>query len=112
MFTKLWLRLGTWLGKLVLILIALGLIGWALATGWYAWQHRGPVSTLEEVPAGEAAMTQDTLQTAIKITSACSAVLVMKMSCTTTNSKASKPDRKSTRLNSSHVVESRMPSSA
>ena len=67
MLTKLWLRLGTWLGKLVLILIALGLIGWALATGWYAWQHRGPVSTQEEVPVGEAAMTQDTLQTAIKI---------------------------------------------
>ena len=67
MLTKLWLRLGTWLGKLVLTLIALGLIGWALATGWFAWHHRGPVSAQEEIPAGEAAMTQDILQTAIKI---------------------------------------------
>ena len=67
MLTKLWLRLGTWLGKLVLTLIALGLIGWALATGWFAWHHRGPVPAQEEIPAGEAAMTQDILQTAIKI---------------------------------------------
>ena len=67
MLTALWLRLGTWLGKLLLILIALGLLGWALATGWYAWQHRGPVSAQEQIPAGEAAMTQDTIQTAIKI---------------------------------------------
>ena len=67
MLTKLWLRLGTWLGKLVLTLIALGLIGWALATGWFAWHHRGPVPAQEEIPAGETAMTQDILQTAIKI---------------------------------------------
>ena len=67
MLTALWLRLGTLLGKLLLILIALGLLGWALATGWYAWQHRGPVSAQEQIPAGEAALTQDTIQTAIKI---------------------------------------------
>ena len=67
MLTRLWLKLGSGLGKLLLILIALGLTGWALACGWYAWQHRGPVSAQEEIPAGEAAMTQDVLQTAIKI---------------------------------------------
>ena len=67
MLTTLWLGLGKWLGKLLLMLIALGLLGWALTTGWYAWQQRGPVSAQEQIPADEAAMTQDTLQTAIKI---------------------------------------------
>ena len=67
MLTTLWLRLGTWLGKLLLALIVLGLLGWALTTGWYAWKYRGPVSAQEQIPAGEAAMTQDTIQTAIKI---------------------------------------------
>ena len=67
MLTTFWLRLGKWLGKLLLLLIALGLLGWALATGWYAWQHRGPVSAREQIPDGEAAMTRDTIQTAIKI---------------------------------------------
>ena len=67
MLTTFWLRLGKCLGKLLLALIALGLLGWALATGWYAWQHRGPVSAQEQIPAGEAAMTRDTIQTAIKI---------------------------------------------
>ena len=41
MLTTFWLRLGKWLGKLLLLLVALGLLGWALASGWYAWQHRG-----------------------------------------------------------------------
>ncbi|MFJ7883438.1 catalase family protein [Pseudomonas sp. NPDC096917] len=67
MLTTLWLRLGTWLGKLLLALIVLGLLGWALATGGYAWQQRGPVSAQEQIPADEAAMTQDIIQTAIKI---------------------------------------------
>ena len=67
MLTTFWLRLGKWLGKLLLALIVLGLLGWALTTGWYAWKYRGPVSAQEQIPAGEAAMTQDTIQTAIKI---------------------------------------------
>ncbi|MBO6277717.1 MAG: catalase, partial [Pseudomonas sp.] len=67
MLTTFWLRLGKWLGKLLLLLVALGLLGWALASGWYAWQHRGPVSAREQIPDGEAAMTRDTIQTAIRI---------------------------------------------
>ena len=67
MLTKLWLRLGALLGKLLLLLFGLGLIGWALSAGWYAWHHSGPVSTQEQIPPGEAAMTQDIIQTAIKI---------------------------------------------
>ncbi|MGO2487096.1 MAG: catalase family protein [Pseudomonas taetrolens] len=67
MLSTFWLRLGSWLGKSLLILIGLGLLAWGMASGWYAWQHRGPVSTQEEIPADEAGMTQDTLQTAIRI---------------------------------------------
>ena len=64
---RFWLRLGTWLFKTVLGLIALGLLGWLLATLWYAWKFSGPVSAQEQIPAGEAAMTQDIIQTAIRI---------------------------------------------
>ena len=64
---RFWLRLGTWLFKTVLGLIVLGLLGWLLATVWYAWKFSGPVSAQEQIPAGEAAMTQDTIQTAIRI---------------------------------------------
>ncbi|WP_282349861.1 catalase family protein [Pseudomonas sp. PS01301] len=64
---RFWLRLGTWLFKTVLGLIVLGLLGWLLATLWYAWKFSGPVSAQEQIPAGEAAMTQDIIQTAIRI---------------------------------------------
>lgn len=64
---RFWLRLGTWLFKTVLGLIVLGLLGWLLATVWYAWKFSGPVSAQEQISAGEAAMTQDIIQTAIRI---------------------------------------------
>ncbi len=67
MLTRLWLRLGAFLGKSLLILIGLGLLGWALASGWYAWHHSGPVSAEEQIPPGESAMTQGIIQTAVRI---------------------------------------------
>ena len=67
MLTILWLRLGAFLGKLLLWLTGLGLLGWALATAWFAWQHRGPVSAQELIADGEAAMTRDIIQTAVRI---------------------------------------------
>ncbi len=67
MLARFWLWLGRILGKTLLILLVIGLIGWALATTWFAWQHRGPVSALEQIPDGEAAMTQDVIQTAVRI---------------------------------------------
>ncbi|WP_248806860.1 catalase family protein [Pseudomonas sp. MWU13-2100] len=67
MLTRLWLRLGAFLGKSLLTLIGLGLVGWALASGWYAWRHSGPVSAEEQIPPGESAMTQDIIQTAVRI---------------------------------------------
>lgn len=65
--TTLWMRFGVFLGKTLLLLLGLGLLGWALATTWFTWQHRGPVSAEELIPDGEAAMTQDVIQTAVRI---------------------------------------------
>jgi catalase len=67
MLITLWLRLGAFLGTLLLWLLGLGVLGWALATAWFAWQQRGPVSAQELIPDGEAAMTQDIIQTAVRI---------------------------------------------
>ncbi len=67
MLITLWLRLGAFLAKTLLWLLGLGLLGWALATAWFAWQQRGPVSAEELIPAGESAMTQDIIQTAVRI---------------------------------------------
>lgn len=56
-----------WLVKLILWLLALGLSGWLLSTIWYAWHYRGPVATQEQIPPGESALSQDIIQTAIRI---------------------------------------------
>ena len=64
---RFWLWLGRLLGKTLLLLLAIGLLGWAIAYAWLAWQHRGPVSALEQIPPGESAMTQDVIQTAVRI---------------------------------------------
>ncbi len=67
LLARIWLWLGRLLGKTMLILLVIGLLGWTIATAWFAWQHRGPVSALEQIPPGEAAMTQDVIQTAVRI---------------------------------------------
>ena len=67
MLMTLWQRIGALLVKILMLLAGLGLLGWAAATAWFAWQHRGPVSADEQIPAGEAAMTQDVIQTAVRI---------------------------------------------
>ncbi|MBC3209170.1 catalase family protein [Pseudomonas sp. SWRI111] len=67
LMARLWLGLGRLLGRVVLIVLVIGLLGWGSATAWWTWQHRGPVSAQEQVPAGEAAMTQDVIQTAVRI---------------------------------------------
>ncbi|WP_434768227.1 catalase family protein [Pseudomonas triticicola] len=64
---RFWLWLGRLLGKTLLTVVLIALLGWAIATAWFAWQHRGPVSAQELIPAGEAAMTQDVIQTAVRI---------------------------------------------
>ncbi|WP_458724991.1 catalase family protein [Pseudomonas mandelii] len=65
--SRLWMWLGAFLGKTLLWVLGLGVLGWALATAWFAWQHSGPVSAEELIPNGEAAMTQDIIQTAVRI---------------------------------------------
>ncbi|WP_434676009.1 catalase family protein [Pseudomonas sp. D3-10] len=67
MLITLWLRLGAFLGKTLLWLLGIGLLGWALAAAWFAWQHSGPVPDKEQIPPDESAMTQDIIQTAIRI---------------------------------------------
>ncbi|MGW8462198.1 catalase family protein [Pseudomonas sp. CLCA07] len=65
--STLWMRFGAILGKSLLWLLGLGFLGWALVTAWFAWQHSGPVSAQELIPDGEAAMTKDVIQTAVRI---------------------------------------------
>jgi hypothetical protein len=67
LLARFWLWLGRLLGKTLLALLIVGLLGWAIASAWFIWQHRGPVSAQEQIPAGEAAMTQDVIQTAVRI---------------------------------------------
>lgn len=67
MLITLWLRLGAFIGKLLLWLLVLGVLGWVLATAWFAWQQRGPVSAQESIADDEAAMTRDIIQTAVRI---------------------------------------------
>ncbi|WP_438826764.1 catalase family protein [Pseudomonas koreensis] len=67
MLVRFWSWLGRFLGKTLLILLVIGLIGWGLSAAWFAWQHRGPVSAQEQIPEGEAAMTQSVIQTAVRI---------------------------------------------
>ncbi|CAI8746096.1 Catalase [Pseudomonas sp. IT-P258] len=67
MLITLWLRLGAVLASLLLWLLGLGVLGWALAGAWFAWQHRGPVSAQELMADDEAAMTRDIIQTAVRI---------------------------------------------
>ncbi|GGK44167.1 Catalase [Pseudomonas koreensis] len=64
---RIWLWLGRLIGKILLAILIIGLLGWAIASAAFAWQHRGPVSAQEQIPAGEAAMTQDVIQTAVRI---------------------------------------------
>jgi catalase len=63
----LWMGLGRFLAKTLLVLGVLALLGWGGASLWYAWRFSGPVAAVEQVPPGEAAMTQDIIQTAIRI---------------------------------------------
>ncbi|TPG93666.1 catalase [Pseudomonas caspiana] len=65
--SRLWMCFGAFLGKTLLWSVGLGLLGWALATAWFTWQHSGPVSAEELIPDGESAMTQDIIQTAVRI---------------------------------------------
>lgn len=62
-----WLWLGRLLGKLVLSLLVLGGLGWGVGVAYYHWQFSGPVSNDEQIPPGEAALTQSIIEDAIRV---------------------------------------------
>lgn len=67
MLKRLWLWLGRLLGKLLLLLLAVGLGSWGAGTAYYSWKFSGPVATEEQIPPGEAALTQSIIEDAIRI---------------------------------------------
>ncbi|AYC32891.1 catalase [Pseudomonas cavernae] len=67
MLKKFWLWLGRLLGKFIALLLVLGLTGWATGTLYYGWKFSGPVASEEQIPAGEAALTQGIIEDAIRI---------------------------------------------
>jgi catalase len=67
MLITLWLRLGAFLARLLLWSLGFGVLAWALASAWFAWQHHGPVSAQELIADDESAMTRDIIQTAVRI---------------------------------------------
>lgn len=67
MLKRLWLRLGRLLGNLLLLLLAVGLGGWGIGAAYYSWKFSGPVSSEEQIPADEAALTQGIIEDAIRV---------------------------------------------
>ncbi|MEK1907916.1 MAG: catalase family protein [Pseudomonas sp.] len=67
MLKRFWLWLGRLLGRLLLTLLIVGLLGWGIGELYYGWKFSGPVSTEEQIPADEAALTQDIIEDAIGV---------------------------------------------
>ena len=67
MFKRFWLWLGRILGKLLVLILAIGIGGWAIGAAYYGWKFSGPVSTEEQIPADEAALTQGIIEDAIRV---------------------------------------------
>lgn len=67
MFKRFWLWLGRVLGKLLLLVLVIGIGGWAIGAAYYGWKFSGPVSTEEQIPADEAALTQGIIEDAIRV---------------------------------------------
>ena len=67
MFKRFWLWLGRVLGKLLMLVLAIGIGGWAISAAYYGWKFSGTVSTEEQIPADEAALTQSIIEDAIRV---------------------------------------------
>src|SRR5690606_35639275 len=67
MLKRFWLWLGRLLGKLLLTVTLVGLVGWGLGEAYYAWKFSGPVSTQEEIAPDEAALSRLIIEDAIRV---------------------------------------------
>lgn len=67
MLKRFWLWLGRLLGKLVLFVLVVGVIGWLAGEAYYGWKFSGPVPSEEVIPADEAAQTRAIIDDAIRI---------------------------------------------
>ncbi|HSC82785.1 MAG TPA: catalase family protein [Pseudomonas sp.] len=67
MFKRLWLWLGHLLGKILLLVLVVGLLGFGIIEIYYLTRFSGPVSAAEEIPANEAALTQGIIEDAIRV---------------------------------------------
>ena len=67
MLKHFWLWLGRLLGKMLLLLVVIGLIGWATGTAYYGWKFSGPVASEEQIPADEASFTQAIIEDAVRV---------------------------------------------
>ena len=67
MLKRFWLWLGRLLGRTLVILLVVGLGGWAVGSAYYSWKFSGPVSSEEQIPANEAAYTAGIIEDAIRV---------------------------------------------
>ncbi|MDX1298262.1 MAG: catalase family protein [Pseudomonas sp.] len=67
MLKRLWLGFGRVLGTLLLLVLVIGLGGWAIGAAYYDWKFSGPVASEEQIPADEAALTQGIIEDAIRV---------------------------------------------
>lgn len=66
MFSRLWLWLGRLISRIVIVLVALGLAGWAIGALFH-FEHQGPVSADEVIAPTEAADTRAIITDAIAV---------------------------------------------
>ncbi|UPQ84730.1 catalase family protein [Pseudomonas knackmussii] len=67
MFSSLWLWLGRLISRIVIVLVALGLAGWAIGALFFHFEHQGPVSADEVIAPTEAADTRAITTDAIAV---------------------------------------------
>lgn len=67
MFSSLWLWLGRLISRIVIVLVALGLAGWAIGALFFHFEHQGPVSADEVIAPTEAADTRAIITDAIAV---------------------------------------------
>jgi catalase len=67
MLKRFWLWLGRLIGKLVFFFAVVGLLGWGAGEAYYAWSFSGPVSSEEQIPPNEAALTRAIIEDAVRV---------------------------------------------